>query len=100
MSTEIHHLNVNTRKRATAKKKLKFTLDASKSGTEKALAMLVALSDDCRTWEGDELAHSNARLYELLTRCYRFYLDLKTSPLKYVRAERRNALDTFIEQRG
>ena len=61
---------------------------------------LVALERDCRNWEANELAASHARLYQLLTRAYSYYLTMKMHADEQVRAEYKMALDLFIKERG
>ena len=58
---------------------------------------LVQLEIDCKNWEATELAAAHARLYQLLTRAYSYYLIMKTDIKR--RDDYKKALDLFIEQR-
>lgn len=51
-------------------------------------------------WENVELAASNNRLYSILYKSYKFYLEMKEDDDKDVRKAKRDAMETFIEQRG
>lgn len=52
------------------------------------------------SWESQELAASNKRLYAILKRTYSFYKTLKEDEDKNVREARRKELDQFIESRN
>jgi hypothetical protein len=54
-----------------------------------------------KNWEQNELAASHARLYSLLTKCYQFYLTMKSSKTaKSTRTQMASGLDSFIKARG
>ena len=61
---------------------------------------LVQLEIDCKNWEATELAAAHARLYQLLTRAYSYYLIMKTDADKKKRDDYKKALATFIELRN
>ena len=61
---------------------------------------LVQLETDCKNWEATELAAAHARLYQLLTRAYSYYLIMKTDADKKKRDDYKKALATFIELRN
>ena len=61
---------------------------------------LVQLETDCKNWEATELAAAHARLYQLLTRAYSYYLTMKTDADKKKRDDYKKALATFIELRN
>jgi hypothetical protein len=61
---------------------------------------LVQLETDCKNWEATELAAAHARLYQLLTRAYSYYLVMKTDADKKKRDDYKKALSTFIELRN
>ncbi len=46
------------------------------------------------------MAASHKRLYSLLTSCYQYYLDMKTSPSREEREDLKKGLETFILTRG
>jgi hypothetical protein len=52
------------------------------------------------SWESQELAASNKRLYAILKRTYSFYKTLKEDEDKNVREARRKELDQFIKSRN
>ncbi len=70
------------------------------SGVNRAVFQLERLEAEREHWESTELAASHKRLYSLLTSCYQYYLDMKTSPSKEEREDLRKGLDTFILTRG
>ena len=61
---------------------------------------LVQLETDSKNWEATELAAAHARLYQLLTRAYSYYLIMKTDADKKKRDDYKKALATFIELRN
>ena len=61
---------------------------------------LMSLERECKHWEATDLAATHARLYQLLTRAYGYYLAMKQDADKQVRKDYKQALDTFIEQRN
>jgi hypothetical protein len=52
------------------------------------------------SWENNELAASNRRLYTILTQAYGYYWDMKTNSSDEMRKRKREALDAFITERG
>lgn len=68
---------------------------------QRAVQTLEQLENARISWEGNELSASHARLYDILTNCYAFYLKLKgASTGSDVRKELTKGLDLFIKQRG
>lgn len=67
---------------------------------QQALFQLEALEADREKWEDTELAASHKRLYEMLTKCYAFYLRMKTDKSADVREQTRKGLETFINTRN
>jgi hypothetical protein len=65
-----------------------------------ALFQLEALEAEREKWEKTELAASHKRLYEMLTKCYAFYLRMKTGNSIDEREQTRKGLETFIKARG
>ena len=64
-------------------------------------SMLQALASERQNWERTELAASHARLYGILTKCYEFYLALKSDKTtKAARKTLMGGLDLFIETQG
>ena len=61
---------------------------------------LVAMEKARMSWETNELAASNKRLYSILTDAYSYYMRLKQHSSKDVRMEHAQELNDFIEQRG
>lgn len=59
------------------------------SGVNQAIFALEQLEAEREHWEANELAASHKRLYSLLTRCYQYYLDMKLSPSKAERDDKR-----------
>ncbi len=51
------------------------------------------------SWETNELAASNNRLYSILKQAYCYYLVMKTDESKDVRKERSDALEKFVKER-
>lgn len=70
------------------------------SGVNRAVFKLERLEAERENWESTELAASHKRLYSLLTSCYQFYLDMKTSPSREEREDLKKGLETFILTRG
>lgn len=66
------------------------------SGVNQAIFALEQLEAEREHWEANELAASHKRLYSLLTRCYQYYLDMKLSPSKAERDDKRKGLETFL----
>ena len=66
-----------------------------------AVNLLETLEAERQKWEGTELAASHARLYGILTKCYAYYLAMKsaTAP-KAVRVQMATGLARFITMRG
>ncbi len=63
--------------------------------------MLEALASERQTWECTELAASHARLYGILTKCYEFYLAIKSDKTaQKVRKTLMGGLELFIETQG
>lgn len=52
------------------------------------------------TWEGNELAASNKRLYSILQSAYRYYLEWKNNPIKESRKARADELEKFMIDRN
>ncbi len=52
------------------------------------------------SWENNELAASNRRLYSILTQAYGYYCDLKQHTNESVRKQKKDALTKFINERG
>lgn len=64
-------------------------------------AVLGNWASDRERWEGAELAASHARLYGILTKCYEYYLLMKSGATdKATRKQLVNGLDLFIRERG
>lgn len=61
---------------------------------------LVVLENARKSWEGNELAASNKRLYSILQDVYGYYLTLKKHADKDVRKKCADEMDQFISQRG
>ena len=61
---------------------------------------LNGLVTDCSVFETTELAATHARLYQLLTRAYSYYVTMKTDSDAKVRSEYKKALKDFIAERG
>ena len=61
---------------------------------------LVVLENARKSWEGNELAASNKRLYSILQDVYGYYLTLKKHADKDVRKKCADEMDQFIRQRG
>jgi hypothetical protein len=51
------------------------------------------------SWENNELAASNRRLYSILTQAYGYYCDLKQHTNEGVRKQKKDALTKFINER-
>lgn len=75
---------------------------ASSVATEGGVAAVLATwASDRERWEGAELAASHARLYGILTRCYEYYLLMKSDATdKATRKQLAKGLDLFIRERG
>lgn len=67
---------------------------------EQAFFLLENLEEEREKWEITELAASHKSLYGMLTKCYAFYLRLKTDKSSEVREQTRKGLDAFIAARG
>ena len=65
-----------------------------------ALYQLETLEAEREKWERTELAASHKRLYEMLTKCYAFYLRMKTDKSADIREQTRKGLDAFINARS
>lgn len=65
-----------------------------------ALYQLETLEAEREKWESTELAASHKRLYEMLTKCYAFYLRMKTDKSADIREQTRKGLDAFINARS
>jgi hypothetical protein len=64
-------------------------------------SILQGLAGEREAWERTELAASRSRLYAILTKCYEFYLVLKSSDTaKGVRKQLADGLELFIKSRG
>lgn len=61
---------------------------------------LAALENARKSWEGNELAASNKRLYSILQEVYGYYLTMKQHSDKDVRKKVVDEMDQFISQRG
>jgi len=64
------------------------------------LDTLKSLEQQRVSWENNELAASNRRLYTIFTQAYGYYWDMKTNTNDELRKRKRDALDTFIAERG
>ena len=60
---------------------------------------LVAMEKARISWEGNELAASNKRLYSILQSAYRYYLEWKNNPIKESRKARADELEKFMKDR-
>jgi hypothetical protein len=59
------------------------------------------LEAERKNWESNELAASHTRLYSILSKCYAFYLKMKSSETsKEVRVRMSEGLEAFIKGRG
>lgn len=63
-------------------------------------ALLTGLEQQRVSWESNELAASNRRLYYILTQAYSYYWELKLNSNELVRKQKKTALDNFVSQRG
>lgn len=62
---------------------------------------LVTMESHRKSWEGNEMAASHARLYAILTGCYSYYLAMKSDLTgKEVRTRMKDGLNAFIKDRG
>jgi hypothetical protein len=81
-----------------------FLVDLENLGAETNLPyfdQLEKLEVRRQNWESNELAASHARLYNILTACYGYYLRMKSSEVsKEVRQGMSSGLNVFIESRG
>jgi hypothetical protein len=75
-------------------------LSSSMAKVAKPARLLVALENECKNWEATDLAATHARLYQLLTRAYSYYITMKRDGDKEVRADYKKALEIFIAERG
>jgi hypothetical protein len=66
----------------------------------KAMFRLEKISNERELWEVNEYAASRKRLYELLTQCYDYYLEMKLGENKAIRDEYKKALSKFCEDKG
>ena len=62
-------------------------LSSSLAKFAKPARLLVALENECKHWEATDLAATHARLYQLLTRAYSYYLTMKQGTDKQVRKD-------------
>ncbi|PUE28066.1 hypothetical protein [Limnohabitans sp. Jir72] len=67
---------------------------------EQVYFLLENLEAEREKWEITELAASHKRLYEMLTKCYAFYLRMKTDTSSEVREQSRKGLNAFIAARS
>ncbi|MGV0958531.1 MAG: hypothetical protein ACOYB1_01750 [Limnohabitans sp.] len=67
---------------------------------EQVYFLLENLEAEREKWEITELAASHKRLYEMLTKCYAFYIRMKTDTSSEVREQSRKGLDAFIAARS
>lgn len=66
-----------------------------------AVTLLETLEAERQNWEGTELAASHARLYGILTKCYAYYLAMKSATAKkQVRVQMAAGLNRFITMRN
>lgn len=63
-------------------------------------ALLTGMEQQRVSWESNELAASNRRLYSILTQAYSYYWELKLNSNEVVRKQKKTALDNFVSQRG
>ncbi len=70
------------------------------AAAERAMDALEGMEQACRSWETNELAVSNKRLYSILQEAYSYYLLMKRDSDKNKRDAQAAALDKFIEKRG
>ena len=61
---------------------------------------LAVLENARKSWEGNELAASNKRLYAILQEVYGYYLTMKQHSDKDVRKKVADEMEQFISQRG
>lgn len=61
---------------------------------------LLAMEKARISWEGNELAASNKRLYSILQSAYRYYLEWKNNPIKESRKARADELEKFMKDRN
>lgn len=67
----------------------------------RVVQILEDMERERKGWEQNELAASHARLYSLLTKCYQFYLTMKSDQTaKATRKQMASGLDSFIAERG
>ncbi len=67
-----------TKKKTVNKVEAEATSEAeTKTKTVAVSTKITALIAERKGWESNELAHSNKRLYEILTSCYRLYKELR-----------------------
>lgn len=67
---------------------------------EQVYFLLENLEAEREKWEITELAASHKRLYAMLTKCYAFYLRMKTDKSADVREQSRKGLEAFIKARN
>lgn len=67
---------------------------------EQVYFMLENLEAEREKWEVTELAASHKGLYGMLTKCYAFYIRMKTDKSSEVREQSRKGLDAFIKARN
>jgi len=75
------------------------TVTVAQSVTKQPMEVLQSMEDACKSWEQNELAASNKRLYSILRDAYRYYENLKTHTDKDVRKQHKDALDQFVTHR-
>jgi hypothetical protein len=61
--------------------------------------LLTGMEQQRMSWENNELAASNRRLYSILTQAYGYYCDLKQHTNEGVRKQKKDALTKFINER-
>lgn len=81
------------------------TVTTSKEATSAAtnssdFELLTGMEQQRVSWENNELAASNRRLYSILTQAYSYYWELKLNSNEVVRKQKKTALDNFVSERG
>lgn len=101
-STVVQHDTVASSKPSIKVGKLKRTVNviAANDHDSAPLHDLAAMEKARISWESNELATSNKRLYAILQAAYRFYLEMKQNPAKDVRKKYADELNDFIKVRG
>ena len=67
----------------------------------RVVANLTELEQERQDWESTELAANHTRLYAILSKCYGFYMTMKSADTdKDVRSQMATGLSAFIKQRG